>query len=137
MDNCIFCMIASGQIPSTSVYEDEDFKAVFDIAPAEKGHILILPKVHADNVTELSGDIAAKILPLAAKLGNAQKKGLGADGFNLVVNTGEAAGQTVMHFHMHVIPRFKNGGDLVSWKQGSYADGEAASFAEKIKGALE
>ena len=136
MDNCIFCMIASGTIPSTSVFEDDDFKVVFDISPAEKGHLLILPKKHAANVTELDADISAKMLILASKLGQAQMKGLGADGFNIVVNTGEAAGQTVMHCHMHVIPRFKDKGSLISWKQGSYEDGEAAAYAEKIKGAL-
>lgn len=136
MDNCIFCMIAGGQIPSASVYEDDDFKVVFDIAPAVKGHLLILPKKHAANVTELPAETAAKVLPLAAKLGQAQMKSLGSDGFNLVVNTGEAAGQTVMHFHMHVIPRYKDGGDMISWAQNSYEDGEAASYAEKIKEAL-
>jgi histidine triad (HIT) family protein len=130
-------MIANGQIPSTSVYEDETFKAVFDISPANKGHLLILPKAHADNVCALPADTAAKVLPLAAKLGAAQKKALGAEGFNLVVNTGEAAGQTVMHFHMHVIPRFSDDGEMVVWKQGAYADGEAAAVAEKIKEALE
>lgn len=136
MGNCIFCMIAAGEIPSASVYEDDDFKVVFDIAPAVKGHLLILPKAHATNVTELPAETAAKVLPLAAKLGQAQMKGLKADGFNLVVNTNEAAGQTVMHFHMHVIPRYKDGGNILTWPQGSYEDGEAAAIAETIKGAL-
>ena len=129
-------MIAAGEIPSTTVYEDEDFRVAFDIAPASKGHLLILPKAHADNVTQLPAETAAKVLPLAAKLGQAQMKGLGAEGFNLVVNTGEAAGQTVMHFHMHVIPRYKDGGDMIIWKQGEYKDGEKEPIAEAIKGAL-
>jgi len=137
MDNCIFCMIANGQIPSTSVYEDEDFKVVFDIAPAAKGHLLILPKVHADNVCDLPEETAAKIMPLAAKLGSAQMKALGAKGFNIVVNTGEAAGQTVMHCHTHVIPRYEGEAPIVAnWAQGSYADGEAAGIAEAIVKAL-
>lgn len=136
MADCIFCMIANGQIPSTSVYEDETFKAVFDISPANKGHLLILPKAHAANVCELPAETAAKVLPLAARLGAAQKEALGAEGFNLVVNTGEAAGQTVMHFHMHVIPRYADGAEMVTWEQGAYEDGEAAAVAEKIIEAL-
>lgn len=137
MTDCIFCKIARGEIPSTTVYEDEDFRVVFDISPANKGHLLILPKNHADNVCGLPVQIAAKVLPLAARLGEAQKRALGADGFNLVVNTGEAAGQTVMHFHMHVIPRYADDADMVTWEQGAYADGEAAAVAEKIIGDLE
>ncbi len=136
MADCIFCMIAKGEIPSTTVYEDETFKAVFDISPANKGHLLILPKAHAANVCELPEEMAAKVLPLAAKLGEALKKALGAEGFNLVVNTGEAAGQTVMHFHMHVIPRYKGDSPMVTWKPGAYEDGEAAKVAEKIVEAL-
>ncbi len=136
MDNCIFCMIANGEIPSTTVYEDDTFKCAFDISPANKGHLLIIPKTHAKNVCELPEETAAKVLPLAAKLGAALEKALGADGFNLVVNTGEAAGQTVMHFHMHVIPRFTGEEPMVTWVQGSYADGEAAALAEKIREAL-
>lgn len=136
MSDCIFCKIANGEIPSTTVYEDGDFKCVFDVSPANKGHLLIIPKGHATNVCELPADTAAKVLPLAAKLGKAQEKGLGADGFNLVVNTGEAAGQTVMHFHMHVIPRFTGEKPMVIWEQGSYAEGEAAELAEKIIEAL-
>lgn len=136
MADCIFCMIANGQIPSASVYEDEIFKVVFDISPANKGHLLILPKAHAANVCELPAQTAAKVLPLAARLGAAQKEALGAEGFNLVVNTGEAAGQTVMHFHMHVIPRYTGDAEMITWKQGAYEDGEAAAAAEKIIGVL-
>lgn len=136
MADCIFCKIANGEIPSTQVYADENFRVVFDISPANKGHLLILPKAHAANVCELPAQTAAKVLPLAAKLGAAQKEALGAEGFNLVVNTGEAAGQTVMHFHMHVIPRYAEDGEMVTWKQGAYEDGEVAAVAEKIIEAL-
>ena len=133
MADCIFCMIANGEIPSNTVYEDEDFKCVLDISPANKGHVLILPKAHAANILELSDELKAKVLRLASKIGKAQLEALKADGFNLVVNTGEAAGQTVMHFHMHVIPRFDSDTDMVTWTQGSYGEGEAETFAENIK----
>ena len=134
MDNCIFCMIANGQIPSTTVYEDDDFKAVFDIAPANPGHVLIIPKKHAGDITELPQETAAKVLPLAARIGKAQMEALGADGFNTVINTGEAAGQSVMHFHTHIIPRYKGEAPMVAnWLQKSYKDGEAGAIAAKLR----
>ena len=108
-DNCIFCKIAAGEIPSETVYEDEQFRAILDLGPASAGHTLILPKAHFKDVTEISDEYAANVLKVAAKLGKAMKKGLGCEGFNLVQNNGEAAGQTVMHFHMHVIPRYEGG----------------------------
>ena len=127
--NCIFCKIANGEIPSSTVYEDEDFRVILDLGPAAKGHALILPKEHFKDVTELDPKIAAKVLPLGAKLGTAMKKSLGCAGFNLVQNNGEAAGQTVFHFHMHIIPRYKNDTVNVTWKQNE-AD---ASVIEDIK----
>ena len=92
-DNCIFCKIAGGVIPSTTLYEDEDFRVILDLGPASRGHALILPKQHFADVCALDGDIAAKVLPLGAKIGSAMKKSLGCAGFNLVQNNGEAAGQ--------------------------------------------
>lgn len=103
-DNCIFCKIANGEIPSATVYEDETFRAILDLSPAAKGHTLILPKAHAANLFELPDETAAKALMLAKKLGAVLKEGLHADGLNVVQNNGEAAGQTVLHFHMHLIP---------------------------------
>ena len=95
--NCIFCKIANGEIPSSAIYEDEDFRVILDLGPAAKGHALILPKEHFKDVCELDAAIAAKVLPLGAKIGAAMMKGLGCAGFNLVQNNGEAAGQTVFH----------------------------------------
>ncbi|MGN0298185.1 MAG: HIT family protein [Lachnospiraceae bacterium] len=134
MDSCIFCKIAAGEIPSATVYEDETFRVILDLGPASKGHALILPKCHAKDVTELPVDVAAKVLPLAAKIGMAQKKGLGCAGFNLVQNNGSAAGQTVMHFHVHVIPRYTDGPEMVSWVPGK--DEDAVETAETIHAAL-
>ena len=105
MEDCIFCKIAAGEIPSATVYEDDTFRVILDLGPAAKGHALILPKRHFADVTELSEEVAANLLPLGAKIGTAMKKGLGCTGFNLVQNNGLSAGQTVFHFHMHVIPR--------------------------------
>ena len=132
--NCIFCKIANGEIPSSTIYEDEDFRVILDLGPAAKGHALILPKEHFKDVCELDAAIAAKVLPLGAKIGAAMMKGLGCAGFNLVQNNGTAAGQTVFHFHMHVIPRYEGGPEMVTWAPGK--DEEMAATAEAIKSAL-
>ena len=132
-DNCIFCKIAAGEIPSETVYEDEQFRAILDLGPASAGHTLILPKAHFKDVTEISDEYAANVLKVAAKLGKAMKKGLGCEGFNLVQNNGEAAGQTVFHFHMHLIPRYEKDGAMVSWKPGKLTDETREELLEKLK----
>ena len=132
-DNCIFCKIANGVIPSTTLYEDEQFRVILDLGPASRGHALILPKLHFADVCDLDEEIAAKVLPLGAKIGAAMKKSLGCSGFNLVQNNGESAGQTVFHFHMHIIPRYENGPSIVSWMPGTASSEELAQIAEKNK----
>ena len=96
--NCIFCKIANGEIPSTTLYEDDDFRVILDMGPAARGHALLLPKEHYANLFELDDELAAKALVTAKKVASRLKDALGADGFNLVQNNGEAAGQTVFHF---------------------------------------
>ena len=135
-DNCIFCKIANGIIPSATIYEDADFRAILDIAPAHKGHTIILPKQHAANLFEIDEETAGKLLPVAKKVAGAVQKVTGCDGINILQNNGEAAGQTVFHLHVHVVPRFEGDGILPVWPQGSYADGEAAELAAKIKAEL-
>lgn len=135
-ENCIFCKIAGGQIPSSTLYEDEQFRVILDLGPASKGHALILPKEHYADVCALDGEIAAKVLPLAARIGEAMKKSLGCAGFNLVQNNGRAAGQTVFHFHMHVIPRYEDGPDMVSWAPQSAAPEELQEVADRIRSNL-
>lgn len=135
-ETCIFCKIANGEIPSATVYEDSDFRVILDLGPATEGHALILPKNHFKDVCELDEETAAKVLPLAAKIGATMKKTLGCAGFNLVQNNGEEAGQTVFHFHMHVIPRYQGGPSIVKWEcQPANAD-KLAQTAEQIKSAL-
>ncbi len=122
-DDCIFCKLANGIIPTNSIYEDEDFNVILDAAPATKGHALILPKEHADNLYELPEDTAAKVMLLAKKMAAHMTKKLGCDGFNLVQNNGTVAGQTVFHFHLHLIPRYKEDGQHIAWEPQE-ADGE-------------
>ena len=105
-DNCIFCKLANGDIPTNTVYEDEYLRAIMDASPANKGHIIILPKSHAANIYELENEYIEKSFVLAKKLAAALKKLLNCDGVNILQNNGEAAGQTVFHFHVHVIPRY-------------------------------
>lgn len=130
--NCIFCKIIAGEIPSATVYEDGDFKVIMDISPAAKGHLIILSKKHSANLFELDDDTASKALLVARKVAKAVKEELNCDGINLLQNNGEAAGQTVFHFHMHIIPRYNGDTVRMSWEHGKYADGEAATLAESI-----
>ncbi|MDY3729716.1 MAG: HIT family protein [Candidatus Choladocola sp.] len=121
-ENCIFCKIANGEIPSATLYEDEDFRVILDLGPASKGHALILPKEHAANIFELPDDLAAKAIVLAKKIATTLKEGLHADGVNIVQNNGEVAGQTVFHFHMHIIPRYKGDTVNMTWKPGELTE---------------
>ena len=110
-----FCKIANGEIPAATLYEDENFRVILDLGPASKGHALILPKSHAANIYELSDEMAAKAMILAKKMATAMTAALKCDGFNIVQNNGECAGQTVFHFHMHLIPRYKGDQVGITW----------------------
>lgn len=120
MDNCIFCKIANGEIPSATVYEDDDFRAILDLGPASKGHTLILPKKHVANIFEMDDETASKALVAAKHVACKVKKAMNCEGLNILQNNGEIAGQSVFHFHMHIIPRYA--GDTVglpAWEPGS------------------
>lgn len=123
-EDCIFCKIANGEIPSATLYEDEDFRVILDLGPASKGHALILPKMHAANIYEMPEELVGKAFMLAKKMAGILMEGLKCDGFNILQNNGEAAGQTVFHFHIHLIPRYQ--GDQVkvkvAWEQGKLTD---------------
>ena len=133
-EDCIFCKIANGQIPSKTLYEDDDFRVILDLGPATEGHALILPKAHAANLFELSEDLASKALVVAQKMAVRMKEALDCDGLKLVQNNGEAAGQTVSHFHIHVIPRYVNDGQNINWVPGSPSQEELETVCQKITG---
>lgn len=132
--DCIFCLLANGDIPTAKVYEDDDLTVILDAGPATKGHALVLPKDHYKNITEVPQELAGKLVAIASKVGNAQMKALGAAGFNIVINTNEAAGQTVFHCHVHVIPRYEGDAGIISWVPGEAKDSEAV--AAKIAASL-
>lgn len=136
VDDCIFCKIARGDIPSATIYEDGDFRVILDLGPASKGHALILPKEHYKDLCEADSAVTAKILPLAGRIGQAMKKELGASGFNVVQNNGESAGQTVFHLHVHVIPRYERGPDMVQWIPGTVDAEELERTAEIVRKGL-
>ncbi|MCI6689700.1 HIT domain-containing protein [Hominiventricola aquisgranensis] len=132
--NCIFCKIANGEIPSTTLYEDEDFRVILDLGPATRGHALLLPKNHFANLFELDDETAQKAILVAKKMAGKMKDALGADGFNLVQNNGEAAGQTVFHFHMHLIPRYENDNAGILWEPGETTPEDMAEVKRLVDG---
>lgn len=131
-DDCFFCKIANGEIPSKTLYEDERFRVILDLGPATKGHALILPKDHFSNLFELPDETAGEVMKLARRMAVQMKEKLHADGFNLVQNNGECAGQTVMHFHLHLIPRYEGDGQHILWKPVETTQEEL----EQIKNAI-
>ena len=133
MSNCIFCKIANGEIPSATLYEDEDFRVILDLGPASKGHALILPKAHAANIYELPDETAGKAMILAKHMATRLRDGLHCDGFNIVQNNGEIAGQTVFHFHMHLIPRKAGDQAVPEWEHLSLSDDEMKEICDKMK----
>ena len=131
-NNCIFCKIANGESPSSTVYEDDNFRVFLDLGPAAKGHALIVPKDHYANLYELPEETAADVMRLAKRMALQLKDKLQCDGLNLVQNNGEAAGQTVHHFHMHVIPRYEGDGQKIGWKPGEPTQEELEEIRSRI-----
>ena len=132
-DKCIFCKIANGEIPSATLYEDEDFRVILDLGPATKGHALILPKNHFANLFEIPEDMDAKAFILAKKIAKKMKDVFGCDGVNIVQNNGVAAGQTVFHFHIHLIPRYEGDPAGVTWKPGTLTDEQSEEILQTWK----
>lgn len=135
-DDCIFCRIAAGEIPSATVYEDDSFKAILDLGPAAKGHTLVIPKNHSDNLLSVDSETAKKALLVISRIANAVKEAMGCDGINVVQNNGEAAGQTIMHLHFHIIPRYDNDKVNIGWEPMKPSGDELAATAGLIKAKL-
>lgn len=106
MKDCIFCKIANKEIPSSVIYEDDDVIAILDISQATVGHTLVMPKKHYDNFLCVPHETMHKVMDVAQRIGMAEVSVLGAKGVNILINVNEAAGQTIMHFHVHIIPRY-------------------------------
>ena len=134
--DCIFCKIAAGQIPSATLDEDEDSRVILDLGPAARGHALILPKAHYADLCEIPEELAAKAMILAKKIVSAGRKALRCDGYNIVQNNGEAAGQTVFHFHIHVIPRYTGDNAGVTWTPGTLTEEDRQEITACMREAL-
>ncbi len=131
--DCIFCKIAAGEIPSATLYEDDEFRVILDLGPASKGHALILPKEHYRNLYDIDEETAAKAMKLAKKMVKKMTDVLGCDGYNVVQNNEPCAGQTVFHFHMHLIPRYEGDNVGLSWTTGELTEEVKNEILQKIK----
>ncbi|KPB04914.1 HIT family protein [Bacillus sp. CHD6a] len=135
MSDCIFCKIIDGDIPAAKVYEDEHVLAFLDISQVTKGHTLVIPKVHKENIYELTPEIAENLFKVVPKIANSIKEEFKPIGLNLLNNNGEAAGQSVFHYHLHIIPRYGKGdGFGAVWKsnQSDYTSQELQEISTKI-----
>ncbi|MEI8060794.1 MAG: HIT family protein [Candidatus Berkelbacteria bacterium] len=132
MNDCIFCKIAAGEIPANKVYESDELLAFLDVMPVRPGHTLVIPKKHFANILETPAELSSKMLELAKKIGKHIIEEFGADGVNITNNTHAAAGQSVLHVHFHVIPRYENDG-LQPWPHKEYSPGQAETIASKLK----
>ena len=129
-DDCIFCKLANGVYPTNSIYEDDMFNVIMDAGPATKGHALILPKENYAHLYEIPDDVAYNVMVLAKKMATHMTEKLNCDGFNLVQNNGTCAGQTVFHFHFHLIPRYENDGQNMLWNPTSPSAEELANIKD-------
>jgi histidine triad (HIT) family protein len=130
--DCLFCKIIKRDIPAEIVYEDKDNIAFLDIGPVNKGHTLVVPKKHSENILDISDADLKKLVSAAQKVTKAVVKAVNADGVNVSMNNKRAAGQLVFHTHFHIIPRFESDG-FKHWPHSKYNEGEAKLVAEKIK----
>ena len=134
--NCLFCRIVAGEIPAAKVYEDDLVFAFLDIAPINKGHVLVIPKEHHESSSTIPEATAGRMFRVGSRIGVALRRKLDYDAFNLHLADGTAAGQVVMHAHLHVVPRGVEDGFHWNWRQLAYADGEAALVAARIAAKL-
>lgn len=112
--DCIFCKIIKGEISSLNIFENEDVLAFLDVNPVTKGHCLVVPKKHFENIFDIDEEILKKVIIAAKHISEKIKNALHADGIRLLQSNGKVAGQDIMHFHLHVIPRYKNDGLSIS-----------------------
>ena len=133
MSACIFCKIIAGDIPSATIYENDECKVILDRFPSGEGHALILPKNHVANIFEIDPEQAGRLFSLAAKLAKAMKEVLGFEHMNILQNNGTVAGQTVFHFHIHLIPRWEGDGINIGWTPTEPTDEEIAAVKAKLE----
>ena len=136
MSDCIFCKIIAGEIPSATIYENEEFKVILDRFPSNEGHVLILPKNHTPNIFEIDPEQAGRLFTLASRIARVMKNELGFEHMNVLQNNGTVAGQTVFHFHLHLIPRYEGDGIQVGWKPMDLTDEQIETMRARLEKAL-
>jgi len=136
MDDCIFCRIIAGEIPSAKVYEDENCYAFLDIGPLAWGHTLIVPRKHVERITEMSAEETATLMSVVPRLAKAVLDATGAEGLNVLQNNGAVSGQAVPHLHVHLIPRDPGDGLGYRWNAKQYPEGEMTKVHAKLLKAL-
>ena len=132
MNDCIFCKIISGSIPSSKIYEDDTTFVFLDIRPTNRGHALVIPKEHYKNIFDTPEETMCALIKTSKKIASGVKSAVGADGINVYMNNDPAAGQVVFHTHIHIIPRFEKDG-LKLWRGAPYKEGEEEKILKLIK----
>lgn len=135
-NDCVFCKIIKGEIPSATIYENDEFKVILDRFPSSLGHVLVLPKEHIENIFEMPEEKSGKIFELVSKIAPIVKRQLNCDGINIIQNNGEAAGQSVPHFHIHIIPRYNKDGLNILWKPTEPTDEQIEKTKQKLLEAI-
>lgn len=130
--DCIFCKIIAGELPSSKIYEDDSVLAFLDIKPVNPGHTLVIPKKHFESIHDTPDEIVSKMSIVAKKIAGSIQKNLGAEGVNIGMNNGRAAGQVVFHAHIHVMPRYGKD-SLQLWSGKEYKNNEREEVAKKVK----
>lgn len=132
MSDCIFCKIINGEIPSSTVFENDEFKVILDRFPSGEGHVLIIPKNHVANIFEIDEEQAGRLFTLAVKVSKVMKEVFGFENMNVLQNNGAVAGQSVFHFHMHLIPRYENDSINIKWNPTEPTDDEIEAVRKKL-----
>ena len=132
-DDCLFCKIVAGKIPSEKIYEDEDMLAFMDIGPISDGHSLVIPKHHCELLHECPPEVLSKVASQLGKIAGAVASAMNSDGYNLLCNNGRAAGQIVKHLHFHIIPRNVSDGVFNRWPSYKYEDGRIETISAEIR----
>ncbi|MDP6600115.1 MAG: HIT family protein [Candidatus Woesearchaeota archaeon] len=133
MEDCIFCKIVDGKIPAAKVYENSNVISFLDIMPANKGHCLVVPKKHYENLLDISDEDLKNLILAAKKITKALSLSIGNGSYNIIMNNGKEAGQLVDHAHLHIIPRFKGDRLRIKWSHKKYIEKEMKNIQEKIK----
>ena len=134
-DDCLFCRIIAGELPSEKIYEDDDVVAILDLHPVRPGHALVIPREHTKDFISTSPELLSRVITKVHKVAGLVADAMNADGFNLAAFNGRASGQEVFHLHFHIIPRKAGDGVRVGWPKMEYREGEMAEVARRIRAA--